>query len=142
MMFKPSNNKIIQLIYKSNLSDQVSQVDLLNLVNTAQQYNHEHEISGFLLSDERHVIQLIEGSPEAIKSLFDKIVHDVRHSGINKLYEEKTTIRTMPFLGMGLCFLNSTLTLPYDFFYTKSQARELSGLISGHVGKFFRQYLV
>jgi hypothetical protein len=44
-------------------------------------------------------------------------------------------------LGMGLCFINSKENLKHDFYYTRIQAQEFSGLIEGAVGNFFRKYL-
>ena len=131
----------MQLIYMSTPADDTTQESLVSVVRKAQEYNLEHEISGFLLSDGQNVVQLLEGSKKEVMSLFEKIKNDDRHHHVQVLYQEVTENRAMPFLGMGLCFINSKENLKHDFYYTRIQAQEFSGLIEGAVGNYFRKYL-
>ena len=141
-MFNLKKPSIMQLIYMSTPLESVSEADLLTLVRDAQKYNTSSNISGFLIADTKNIVQLIEGSQKDVNNLFDKIKKDIRHTNIEVLYKETSNERVMPFLGMGLCFINSMINFNYDFYYTRLQAQEFSGLIDGKVGSFFRQYLV
>ena len=88
-------------------------------------------------------------SPVCVRSDDFAWVHQVqriqrtldRHHHVQVLYQEVTENRAMPFLGMGLCFINSKENLKHDFYYTRIQAQEFSGLIEGAVGNYFRKYL-
>lgn len=131
----------MQLIYMSTLSEDISEENLVSVVRDAQKYNIEHDISGFLISDNKTIVQLLEGSKKEVMSLFEKIKTDIRHRDIRVQYQAASDARTMPFLGMGLCFINSKANLNHDFYYTRIQAREFSGLIDGEVGNSFRKYL-
>jgi len=135
---KPS---IMQLIYMSKSSENMSEDNLLSLVKAAQKYNIEHDISGFLISDKETIVQLLEGIEKEVVSLFQKIKNDTRHHEIKIQYQAASDVRAMPFLGMGLCFINSKVNLNHDFYYTRIQAREFSGLIDGEVGNSFRKFL-
>ena len=131
----------MQLIYMSSPSKVMNEESLLSVVRNAQKFNIEHDVSGFLISDNQTIVQLLEGSKKEVMSLFQKIKRDARHHDIKIQYQAATETRTMPFLGMGLCFINSMVNLNYDFYYTRIQAREFSGLIDGEVGNSFRKYL-
>lgn len=132
----------MQLIYMSTPSEGTSEDILLSVVSDAQINNIEHGISGFLISDNKNYIQLLEGSKKDVISLFEKIKSDIRHHDIQLQYQEVCESRAMPFLGMGLCFINSLKSLDYDFYFTRIQAQEFSGLIEGKVGHYFRRYII
>lgn len=140
-MFNLDKSAIMQLIYMSTPSESMSEENLVSVVRRAQQYNIEHEISGFLISDNKNVVQLLEGSKKEVMSLFDKIKKDSRHHNIKVQYQKPSDSRAMPFFGMGLCFINSVANLTDDFYYSRMQAREFSGLVDGEVGSCFRRYL-
>lgn len=140
-MLTLSKASIMQLIYMSTPSEEMSEDNLLSVVGESQKYNIEHEISGFLVSDNKTVVQLLEGSKKEVTSLFEKIKSDIRHHDVKVQYQKASETRTMPFLGMGLCFINSNVNRNHDFYYTRVQAREFSGLIDGEVGNSFRRYL-
>ena len=140
-MFNFNQSRLMQLIYMSTPVDGTTQESLVSVVSKAQAYNLAHEISGFLLFDGQHVLQLLEGPKREVMALFEKIKNDDRHHHVQALYEEVSEERAMPFLGMGLSFINSKENLKHDFYYTRIQAQEFSGLIEGAVGNFFRKYL-
>ena len=140
-MFSLQKPSIMQLIYMSSPSEVLNEHNLLSVVRAAQKSNIEKNISGFLILDDHTIVQLLEGSKKEVMSLFEKIERDSRHHAIKVLYKTVVGKRTMPFLGMGLCFINSIVNLNFDFYFTRIQAREFSGLIEGEVGNHFRKYL-
>lgn len=137
-----SSASLTQLIYMSNPTNTLTEEGMMDLVKDAQKYNVEHKISGFLISDDQNIVQLLEGPKKEVLSLFNKIKSDSRHQNIQVQFEDSSRDRTMPFLGMGLCFINSMKNFNQDFYFTRIQAREFSGLIEGRVGEYFRKYLI
>ena len=140
-MHNPDSAAVMQLIYISDLSEGASDDDIFNMIRKAQKYNIQQEISGFLISDSKHLVQLIEGSEDHVNTLFNKIKMDTRHYNVEVKFQDMTDTRTMPFFGMGLCLVNSNVNYQQDFYFTRYQAKEFSSLFEGAAGNFFRQYL-
>ena len=131
----------LQLIYTSTPDSVLSEDSLVEILKDAQIYNINHGISGFLVSTNDQLIQLIEGKKEDVTQLFDIISNDRRHHDIVVAYEAYSQNRCMPFLGMGLCFNYLVHHLDHRFYFTKNQAKDFNGLIEGSIGRFFKAYL-
>lgn len=129
------------LIYTSFLSENTSDADIFNMIRKAQKYNIEQEISGFLISDSKQLVQLLEGAECNVDKLFEKIKTDTRHHDVKIEFQDLTNTRIMPFFGMGLCLVNSNVNYQQDFYFTRYQAKEFSSLFEGPAGVFFRKYL-
>lgn len=141
MMHDPDSALVMQLVYTSDLSEDTSDAEIFQMIRKAQKYNIAHEISGFLISDSKHLVQLIEGAEDQVNTLFHKIKMDIRHHNVQIKFQDQTDIRTMPFFGMGLCLVNSNVNYQQDFYFTRYQAKEFSSLFEGAAGDFFRQFL-
>jgi hypothetical protein len=131
----------LQLIYTSTPASVLSEDSLVEILKNAQIYNINNGISGFLLSTNDRLIQLIEGKTEDVTKLFDIISNDQRHHDIAIAYEGYSENRCMPFLGMGLCFNYLVRHLDHRFYFTKNQAKDFNGLIEGNIGQLFKSYL-
>ena len=136
-----NSKSIKQIIYTSHISDGTDDGDIFEMIKKAQKYNIHREISGFLVSDSKMLVQLIEGNKSDVDELFDKIKIDPRHYDVKIQFEDMTDSRIMPFLGMGLCLINSYSNYQQDFYFNRSQAKEFSSLFEGSAGDFFRQFL-
>ena len=136
-----NSKSIKQIIYTSHISDGTDDGDIFEMIKKAQKYNIHREISGFLVSDSKMLVQLIEGNKSDVDELFDKIKIDSRHYDVQIQFEDMTDSRIMPFLGMGLCLINSHSNYQQDFYFNRSQAKEFSSLFEGSAGDFFRQFL-
>lgn len=141
-MINTSNGSSVKrLVYTSYLSSDTSEADIFHMIKKAQKNNIDQEISGFLISDSEKLVQLIEGPESNVDKLFEKIKTDTRHDDVEIKFQDMADFRIMPFYGMGLCLVNSTVSYQQDFYFTRYQAREFSSLFEGPAGEFFRQYL-
>jgi hypothetical protein len=129
------------LIYFSSPNSKLSEDSLVGILTDAQIYNINHGISGFLVSTQNKLIQLIEGKKDDVMQLFEIISKDSSHHDIVIAYEGYSANRCMPFLGMELCFNYLVDHLDRRFYFTKSQAKDFSGLIEGSIGHYFKSYL-
>lgn len=134
-------NIFFQLIYTSKPSPQLTEKNMINILVDAQQYNQQKVISGFLLYSPEKLIQLIEGDEVNVMDLFHKIKKDKRHYDIIIRHSGFVDKRCMPCLGMGLCFLEETNHQDHHFYFTRSEAKNFSTLIKGHIGEIFVKYL-
>lgn len=73
---------LIQLIYTSKAVRPLGQAELLALLERAQGFNAEHGITGVLLYAHARFIQVLEGTPSAVVSLFSRIEDDLRHDHV------------------------------------------------------------
>ena len=136
-----SSDGIFQLIYTSKPSVHLTEQSMIDILVKAQQYNQDEGISGFLLYSNTELVQLIEGDETAVKKLFQKIEKDTRHQDIVIRHISFTDARCMPFLGMGLCFMEGTHYPEHQFYFTQADAKRFTALISGEIGELFAKYL-
>ncbi|RYD48611.1 MAG: BLUF domain-containing protein [Sphingomonadales bacterium] len=73
---------LIRLRYASTLSDATTPDDLVAIVAWSAEWNRAHAITGILAVDGRKVMQVLEGSAEAVDALFVQIARDPRHHGV------------------------------------------------------------
>ena len=70
------------IIYRSHLSDDVPVKTLDNLATDANKINETFDVTGILLFDGTHFFQLLEGSDEAVRSIYERICADKRHHNL------------------------------------------------------------
>jgi Sensors of blue-light using FAD len=81
-----SDIELDQLLYAS-LATQVMQAqDLRHLASEAASMNRMDRITGILMHADGVFVQLIEGPPEAVKHLWQRLKRDKRHNGLVQLY--------------------------------------------------------
>jgi hypothetical protein len=91
---------IAQLVYASNPSPE-SPVDLENLLITARARNKRSHVTGYLCFRNNSFLQVLEGSPSAVSSVFSSIANDRRHSNVVLLGYEKVVCRRFSTWSMG-----------------------------------------
>ena len=90
-----------RLIYSSKASAPMSEVSLLNLLHLARDLNLLDNITGLLLYNEGHFLQLIEGPEAAISNLEERLEKDKRHKDILIHQDLQTDTRLFPDWSMG-----------------------------------------
>ena len=70
-------------LYTSQLTETHSLDDIAQMVAEFQGKNKALGLTGFMLSDGRAVMQLLEGGPDHVEAMKDKIIADPRHRQIN-----------------------------------------------------------
>ncbi|CAN1530493.1 BLUF domain containing protein [Methylophilaceae bacterium] len=138
---KESENNFFQLIYTSVPSQQLNDQGLFDILIDAQKYNQQAGVSGFMLYSPVKIIQLIEGDEANVNKLFQKIQTDPRHHSVSTQHHGFADKRCMPFLGMGLCYMEELAPNAHQFYFTRHEAKNFSALITGDIGHFFKQYL-
>lgn len=73
------------VVYRSIQNPVIGQTEILSLLKQAKDFNRAHDITGCLLSYNNEFVQYLEGSKWDVKTLFEKIKLDWRHSEVNLL---------------------------------------------------------
>lgn len=138
-----SAQKYFHLAYLSHPSDDLTKQSLLDLLTKAQQYNIQHGISGILIVRDKSLFQLLEGDETEVRNLYKKIEHDPRHLHPTVIYEGVSSMRSIPFLGMGLTLDQSDdhLADEHGFYFDRAQALKFTALVSGKIKQLLLQYL-
>ncbi len=92
---------LIHLIYSSTASQPMQPQDLLGLVTKAQEKNKQLSITGVLLHNKDHFLQVIEGRRTVVDNLFRVIVKDPRHKDVTLLLKRRIPNREYDSWHMG-----------------------------------------
>lgn len=143
--------KLANLVYVSNACYQMSDNDLLDILETARKFNEIRNITGLLLYRDGFFIQALEGDFDKIGELFEHICQDRRHTNIIKLYHETIEERRFSQWAMGFAspdFMQlkeipgfSNFMQPESIKLTREAALEIEDYIEG-VLEQFRQPVV
>jgi len=99
---------LVRLVYASRAVEDIDEAFLDEILERSQDHNLQHGITGILCSheSEKTFLQVIEGSRDAVNTLYGNIVRDARHQDLMLL--EYTEIRERRFPGwrMGRIDLN------------------------------------
>ncbi len=104
-METPSSS-LLQLIYLSSASRPISEPDLLEILNASRANNPPLGITGVLIFGDNTFVQVLEGPPEAVSDLYEKISRDPRHNSCRKFTTRATPHRSFPDWSMGFCALS------------------------------------
>ncbi|MFU9136971.1 diguanylate phosphodiesterase [Erwinia tasmaniensis] len=90
------------IIYRSHLSDDVPVKTLEKLANQANCKNQSFDVTGILLFNGTHFLQLLEGPEEAVCAIYDRICADTRHHNLVELMRDFGPTRRFGRVGMEL----------------------------------------
>lgn len=90
----------LRLVYVSNLSDDVSHESLDGIVEQSSKRNERNGVTGMLALDGRRVLQILEGPPEAVQSLYERIRQDTRHQQVVEIDRRMVDARHFGSWGM------------------------------------------
>jgi hypothetical protein len=90
-----------RVIYVSSSRIPFSDQDLVELLTIAQRNNHRVGISGMLLYNDGNWLQVLEGSREAVRSMFMRIRVDNRHQDVIQVLDEPIDSRLFDQWSMG-----------------------------------------
>ncbi|MDG1875760.1 MAG: BLUF domain-containing protein [Mariniblastus sp.] len=100
-----------RVIYSSQAAFPVNQRWLLDILHEARGYNSLDGITGMLLHDNGRFLQVIEGPPNAIADLIERLNCDDRHVKFEIHEDALVQTRLFPNWAMGLGdFADSTLS--------------------------------
>ncbi|MDE1186115.1 MAG: diguanylate phosphodiesterase [Pantoea sp.] len=90
------------VLYRSHLCDHVPVKTLEDMVDKANKKNELSDVTGILLFDGLHFFQLLEGPPEAVQSIYERICKDARHENLVELLHDYAPARRFGNSGMEL----------------------------------------
>ncbi len=82
-----------ELIYTSLASREETAVDVSSILKTSERNNVSAGITGLLLFDGERYIQILEGLPDRVNTLFETIQSDPRHDQIELLHKGEVVER-------------------------------------------------
>jgi len=104
------------LIYVSKAEDDVEYDEILDILTHSWKYNHNSYISGMLLYDNRHFMQIIQGPILTIDKLYARIENDSRHTDIKLIGEELLHERDCSGWGIGFYDNQEAADIFYESF--------------------------
>ncbi len=104
--------ELCRIVYISDAVERMNEAELRKLVDRASSTNGACGVTGLLLSSGGHFIQVLEGHPMQVSSLYERIARDPRHSGVRQLMSQPDSDRLFPNWGMQLA--NAERARPLD----------------------------
>ena len=102
---------LLQIIYISNLAVPFDDQMLASLLHKARAANIVNAVTGVLLHHQRCFVQCIEGPPETIDALFQRISQDSRHTNVIRLLRRNISERQFPNWSMGCTHIDDSQLL-------------------------------
>ena len=93
---------LFELIYQSFATYQLSENELTELVQAAQEKNRNLTITGCLIHASGEYAQILEGEKKAVLALFETIRKDGRHQGVFLIHQGSIEQRSFNNWTMGL----------------------------------------
>lgn len=115
------NAPLKQFFYHSRLAPDQRYSAVSDIIATARSFNAAHGITGVLIFDGERFCQFIEGPPDEIDGLVERMRADARHVAFTTLISDATAQeRLYPYWSMayaslqGTAFLNELLSRPAE----------------------------
>ncbi len=108
--------KLTHYIYSSAATIDFSQDDIVALLNTARKNNAKQGVTGMLLYDNGSFFQILEGPPQVVENIYEKIEKDKRHNQVKKIICEEIEERDFAEWTMGHAGLTRTDLLKIEGF--------------------------
>ena len=108
---------LVRLMYASRAAGAVDQNVLLTILGEAKAHNPEHGITGVLCYSEGVFLQVLEGGRAEVNQLYNRIVADPRHTGVELMHYAEIDERRFAGWSMGqvnMARVNRALLLKYS----------------------------
>ena len=99
---------MIHVIYISSATRNMSEDDLLMLLEECRKNNQQKNITGMLLYREGAFLQVLEGEDKDVEEIYKHISMDERHTGLYLIEKAEIPERNFPNWHMGFKDLTST----------------------------------
>lgn len=103
-----------QLIYISQATRKLTSDELSEIHQTAVKNNQKIDVTGSLFYNGGWFLQVLEGPPSVLDTLYKKIEKDARHKNSRTLYNEPTSFRLFPRWNMNMTNLDNRQADKYD----------------------------
>lgn len=98
---------ILLLAYISDAARVYSEQEMEDLLRVCRKNNKELNVSGMLLYAENKFLQILEGNPEVVHALYEKIEQDSRHHNVTIMDTDLIEERSFDEWSMGFHKTNS-----------------------------------
>lgn len=88
------------IIYRSHISDHLSEDELVPMIEIANKRNLDFEVTGILLFNGQYFMQLLEGPEDKVAAIYKSIIVDIRHHNLVELLRDYSPDRRFGNLGM------------------------------------------
>ncbi len=95
------DDPLCQLAYVSSAAHLMSLDELTALLDQSRRKNDRLGITGMLLYKDGSFLQVLEGDPDAVRTLYQHIQRDERHIKVKTLFDEPVRARDFPQWSMG-----------------------------------------
>ncbi|HUP08545.1 MAG TPA: BLUF domain-containing protein [Caldimonas sp.] len=105
---------LIQILYVSRVADGLDHRAIRAILDVSRRRNRMLDVTGCLTCSGRHFAQVIEGRPDAVHPLVERIFADPRHDGVRRVLERTIATRQYPLWSMAYLYddaLDATLGL-------------------------------
>lgn len=92
---------LVRLVYASTKSDQWPEAGIEDILATAQANNPSSHVTGLLCFNRKYFLQCLEGSRDAVNTIYHHILNDTRHQDQVLLKYEETAARDFDSWSMG-----------------------------------------
>ena len=98
--------KLQCFLYHSELDPEALVICVPDILKEARRFNKAHQITGLLMFDGHRFAQYIEGPPDMVELLIDKLYNDPRHANFTQQYNAlRTCDRLFPSWSMAYVLL-------------------------------------
>ena len=91
----------MRCFYVSEIATGVTDLDVQIILGVAQLNNRRLDVTGMLVQSDGHFAQVLEGRPEVVSGLLEKIRLDRRHRDVRVLLQEDVSRRQFANWGHG-----------------------------------------
>ena len=98
---------MIHLVYVSSATSEMSEQDLVMLLEQSRSRNRKLNVTGMLLYANGNFFQVLEGQREDVEEIYRSILRDERNTGNIELINEEITEQTFPQWSMGFAYLTN-----------------------------------
>jgi len=105
---KSPNETLGQIVYVSRETIEFNEPRLIGLLNNVRRLNEAKQITGMLVYDKGHFLQVIEGDLKTLDRVFGYIAVDKRHTEVTKLVRQPVSQRFFPNWSMGFSNLSDS----------------------------------
>jgi hypothetical protein len=102
-----------QVVYYSEATKVFTELELIELLQTANAYNTKNNITGCLIYANSKFIQILEGEQSLVRKLFEKIKNDKRHKNIIVAIEMSVSTKLFANWAMGFKYSERDLIRQY-----------------------------
>lgn len=105
---------INQLVYISQATRKMSLEELTSIQSISKNNNQPLDVTGSLFYNGGWFLQVLEGPPATLKTLYNKIERDPRHKNSRLLYNEPAAFRTFARWNMNMTNLEDRQSDKYN----------------------------